>query len=87
MNSKREQKLMKLLSKWREAFLLMKLASVQSHSGHWDWTGQHGAGCKECIRAMKQREEANAIADEADQIELDLGLSAFHPTAPTGEGM
>lgn len=45
--------------------LLME-CSYQSHSGHWDRTGQSGAGCDECNRARRLREEAKALATGAD---------------------
>ncbi len=38
-----------------------RAASQQSHSGHWDETGQNGAGCKQCICARSIREEADAF--------------------------
>lgn len=40
-------------------------ASYQGHSSHWDKTMMGGAGCPECIRARKLREEADALMDEA----------------------
>lgn len=45
--------------------LLME-CSYQSHSGHWDRTGQSGAGCDECNRARRLREEAKALATGAE---------------------
>jgi len=45
----------------REAIAVLRQASSQSHSGHWDSTMQHGAGCPECIRARELRDKASAI--------------------------
>lgn len=44
----------------REALKFLEEASYQSHSGHWDSTMQHGAGCPECIRARELREKAKS---------------------------
>ena len=54
-------------------------ATYQSHHGHWDKTGQHGAGCPECIRAREARENCDA--------ELRRGLEALaaHTPTPTKE--
>jgi hypothetical protein len=49
------------LEKIKKACELYKEASYQSHSGHWDSTGQHGAGCPECIRARELRDKADKI--------------------------
>lgn len=43
----------------KEAFLIMKNASYQSHTGHWDIQGTHGANCPECLRANQLRKEAS----------------------------
>ena len=45
----------------REAVDILRDASYQSHSGHWDATQQGGAGCPECIRARELRDKADAI--------------------------
>lgn len=44
-----------------QALELYKQASYQSHTGHWDKTMQHGAGCPECIRARELREQAQQV--------------------------
>jgi len=43
-----------------EAFGIALRATYQSHSGHWDSKGTHGANCPECIRAQEARENCNA---------------------------
>lgn len=48
-----------------EAFKKMRAAAFQSHTEHWDRTGQSGLGCPECIKADKLRTEAEALFDEA----------------------
>jgi chromosome segregation ATPase len=54
-----------------QAIELYEQASTQSHSGHWDRTGQHGAGCEECQRAydvkQKAREGVAALLREAQR--------------------
>jgi len=47
------------------AFAKMTEASYQGHSSHWDSTMQHGAGCPECIRASRLRDEAKVMWDAA----------------------
>lgn len=39
-------------------------ATYQSHNGHWDHTGQHGAGCRECIHAAEARDECKRIISD-----------------------
>lgn len=58
-----EQQLVGLL---RQACEIYRDASYQSHTGHWDSTMQHGAGCPECIRARKLRAKADAIMEQAN---------------------
>ena len=55
-----------LVSLIRKACAIYKEASYQGHSSHFDPTMQHGAGCPECIRAAKLRDEADAIMDQAN---------------------
>ena len=43
-----------------QACALLRDASQQSHSAHFDRTMQGGIGCPECIRARQLREQANA---------------------------
>lgn len=45
----------------REAIALLRNASQQSHTAHFDKTGGSGSGCPECIRARDLREKADAI--------------------------
>jgi hypothetical protein len=48
-----------------KAYKLMKEASLQNHTGHWDRTGQSGKGCEECIKTTKLREEADRLFEES----------------------
>ncbi|MBF0102060.1 MAG: hypothetical protein HQK77_14250 [Desulfobacterales bacterium] len=43
----------------KDAFLKMREASFQSHTGHWDKEGTGGINCPECIRASELRKEAD----------------------------
>lgn len=45
----------------QRACAIYRKASIQSHSGHFDRTGQHGMGCEECIKANALRAEADSI--------------------------
>lgn len=45
----------------REAITLLRDASYQNHTGHFDKTGGSGSGCPECIRARDLRDKADAI--------------------------
>lgn len=45
---------------YENAYRIAYQATYQSHSGHWDKTGQHGAGCPECIYAREARENCDA---------------------------
>lgn len=49
------------IARLREAPQIYKEASIQSHNGHWDATGNHGAGCPECIRARELRSKAERV--------------------------
>ena len=40
---------------------LLRQASSQSHSGHWDKTGGGGSGCRECIRSYEIRERVRGL--------------------------
>jgi len=53
------------IEKITKAFLLMRDASFQSHSGHWDKEGTGGRNCPECIRSRELREEADMMFAEA----------------------
>lgn len=54
------------IEKLREVNKLLYQASLQSHSGHWDYSGEHGAGCNECIRAEELRKKAKKLLDETE---------------------
>ena len=45
----------------REALLIMREATYQGHSAHWDPTGGSGSGCPACQRAHELREQAAAL--------------------------
>lgn len=47
---------------------IYKSASFQDHSGHWDPTMKHGAGCQECKRAQRLRGEADAIMNTVNEL-------------------
>jgi hypothetical protein len=48
-----------------KAYKLMRDATFQSHTGHWDSLGTHGVNCPECVRANKIREEADRLFEES----------------------
>ena len=54
------------------AFLKMKEASYQSHSGHWNREGTRGLNCPECIRANKLRKEACDLFDRAINLKNEV---------------
>ena len=49
------------VTKITKANALLREASFQSHSGHWDNTGGSGSGCSECIRSYELMNEAEAL--------------------------
>lgn len=49
---------------YQEAYARAFKATYQSHNGHWDSTGQSGAGCPECIRASEARQDCQNIIKE-----------------------
>jgi hypothetical protein len=54
---------------YENAYRIAYQATYQSHSGHWDATGQHGAGCPQCIRAREARSECDAaLRDGLDKL-------------------
>ena len=57
------------------AFLKMKEASLQDHSGHWDRQGTHGANCPECVRASKLRKEAMDLYKRAINLKSKIEMS------------
>jgi hypothetical protein len=48
-----------------EAYEIMREASFQSHSGHWDPQRTGGQNCPECIRSRTLREKADSLASAA----------------------
>lgn len=58
----------RLLENYKQAYLIMREATYQSHNGHWDSTMQHGAGCPECIRARGLRAKADKILGNAAKV-------------------
>jgi hypothetical protein len=48
-----------------EAFHVMRRATMQGHTAHWDPTGSYGAGCPECKRASDLREKAEHLWHDA----------------------
>jgi len=56
-----KQYLIDAISKFMKVIEILRDASIQSHSGHWDPQGTYGANCPECRRAHKLRNSANEI--------------------------
>ena len=56
----------------KKAYGKMKEAACQSHGGHWDSNGTHGANCPECIRATRLNGEAVALYDRAMKLMRDI---------------
>ena len=56
-----------IINLFKAAFIKMKEASYQSHSGHWDPEGTGGENCPECIDAREKREAANKLFDQAKE--------------------
>lgn len=54
-------RLSEVCARLEQACDIYRKASIQSHSGHFDRTGQHGTGCEECIKANALRAEADSI--------------------------
>jgi hypothetical protein len=52
-----------------QAYSLMKQATFQSHTGHWDHKGTCGANCYECKRADELRNEADRLFEESKKRE------------------
>ena len=51
--------------------------TYQSHTGHWDTTGQHGLGCPECKAAQDARREADEHYDHLRaREELEVARAA-----------
>lgn len=50
---------------YEEAFRIAYQATHQSHTGHWDMQGTHGANCPECRRAAEAREECDKVIRNA----------------------
>lgn len=68
---------------YEEAYGIAYQATFQSHTGHWDKTGQHGAGCPECIRAHEARENCDkALRDGLAKL-VDRAALAAIPKEPT----
>ena len=57
-----EKQIILLLQK---AYHTMEQAACQSHSGHWDKEGTHGANCPECIRATELTKTARTDYEQA----------------------
>ena len=49
-----------------KAYLVLRLATFQSHMGHWDNKGTRGLNCPACIEIKKIREEADGIVEDLD---------------------
>lgn len=49
---------------YENAYRIAYQATFQSHTGHWDKTGQGGRGCPECVRAREARENCDAALRE-----------------------
>ena len=48
-----------------KAYKLMRDATFQPHTGHWDPKGTSGLNCYECNRADKLRSEADRLFEES----------------------
>lgn len=57
---------------YEDAYRIAYAATYQSHTGHWDSTGQHGRGCPECIRAREARENCDAALRDGLARLIDL---------------
>ncbi len=55
------------LQTMRTAAQMYRVASIQSHGGHWDRKQTGGANCPECLRASELRREADALMDIANK--------------------
>ena len=51
-----------------KAFVKLKEGAIQSHYGHFDRTGNHGAGCPECIRARHVYNAAMEMYEQAVEL-------------------
>lgn len=56
---------------YEAAYAIAYHATFQSHSGHWDSTGQSGLGCPECIKAREAREHCDKALREGLQQLID----------------
>jgi hypothetical protein len=67
---------------YEEAYGIAHRATYQSHSGHWDKTGQRGAGCPECIRAREARENCDAALKRGLEAMVELAAAHDAHSAP-----
>lgn len=66
---------------YENAYRIAYQATFQSHTGHWDATGQHGAGCPECIRAREARENCDkALRDGLEKLAKTTPQEAHAPS-------
>lgn len=54
------------IRQYKEAYKIAYEATYQSHTGHWDKQGTHGANCPECNRARDARKECDDILAASD---------------------
>lgn len=72
---------------YENAYRIAYQATYQSHSGHWDKTGQHGAGCPECIRAREARENCDAALREGLDELIERAIQPSPSAAARAEPM
>jgi hypothetical protein len=79
--AKREGKMEKdeLWANLVETYRIMREATFQGHSAHWDRTMQGGAGCPACIETNEKRKEADKLWDLVSSAVHGLILA---PSAP-----
>ena len=63
---------------YENAYRIAYQATFQSHTGHWDATGQHGAGCSECIRAREARENCDKVLREGADALITAAQKGTH---------
>lgn len=61
---------------YTEAYGVALRATHQSHRGHWDEKGTHGANCPECIRAQEARDNCQAIIKRGLDRLIDAARAA-----------
>lgn len=57
---------------YERAISLMREATLQSHTGHWDSQGTGGLNCQECIKAGKLRKEDDEMCKRARNLKLRM---------------